>query len=136
MKSFFFLHHFQSHSTIFRQNQMSFLGCNGKQFKFANIFNFHVNQHRGYARRQSCSYCQQAPKHIINPVVTREPHWSCLRKLQKREKPTGNASSPSLNLNQIHVIELNEMVGPSTLSNIQGQNIHKIYLSQSPPESL
>lgn len=71
MKSFFFTH-FSSHRTVFRQNPVSFLGFNIKQFKFANISNLHVNQHRGYVRRQSCLHCQLASKHIINPVVTRE----------------------------------------------------------------
>jgi hypothetical protein len=60
-----------------------------KQFEFANTFDFHVNQHRGYMTRQSCSHCQRASKHIINPVEAWEAHCSYLRKLQKREKTTG-----------------------------------------------
>lgn len=135
MKRFFFLHHFQSHRTIFRQNQMSFLGFNVKQFKFANIFNSHVNQYRGCVRRQCCSCCQQASKHIINPVVTAP------LELSKEAAKGGEANRGGIfpkfkTFTRIHVIELKEMVGPRTLSNIKGQDRHKISLSQSSRESL
>lgn len=116
---------------------MSFLGYNVKQFKFANIFNLHMNQHRGYVRRQSCSHCQQASKHIINPVVTHEAPLELSKEAAKEGEANRESIFPKMKtLTWNRVIELKEIVCPSTLSNIKAQNIRKNSLSRSSQESL
>lgn len=98
---------------------MSFLGFNVKQLKFANIFNLHVNQHRGYVRRQSCLHCQWASKHIINPVVTREAPLELSKEAAKEGEANREVIFPKFKtLTQNHVIEL-KMLRPRTY--IKGQ---------------
>ena len=100
---------------------MSFLVFNVKQFKFANIVSLHVNQHRGYVRRQSCLHCQWASKHIISPVVTREAPLELSKEAAKEGEANGEGIYPKFKiLTGNHVIELKDLVRPSTLSNIRG----------------
>lgn len=46
-----------------------------------------MDPRRRYVRRQSGMHCQQAPKHIINPVVT----WEGLQKLLQGAAREGEA---------------------------------------------
>lgn len=109
-----------------------FPGLYVKQFKFANIFNLYVNQHRGYVRRQSCLHCQQAAKHIINPVVAREAPLELSKEAAKEGEANTQGIFPKFKtLTRSHVIELKEVLGPSTLSNIKGQTCKKEFLESS-----
>ena len=75
-------------------------------------------------RRQSCSYCQQAPKHIINPVVTPEAPLELSEEAAEEGEANREGISPKFTaFPRIHAIEPKEVVEPSTLSNVKGQTL-------------
>ena len=91
-----------------------------------------MNQHRGCVRRQSCLHRQQAAKHIINPVGAQEAPLELSKEAAKEGEANKERIFPKFKtLTRSHVIELKEVLGPSTLSNIKGQTYKKEFLESS-----